>query len=300
MAERHVTEYLQRVLQRHGMVRGVRRADAVLAWPKIVGPEVARFATAVAFAQGTLVVEVSDAETAMHLGLQRTRILSAYQERYPDHPVRDLRFRVGRPPTPATSRKEETPPPEPELDPSELSALEVLAMAGGDTWAPTVVKLARSLAGWRARRRAQGWLACEVCGALTPPPTVSGRTPSSPPPIRCDTCSRQMTLPKVLDAAARLSVDPERETPALTTEEQSVARWLARGRLAAHLRELMPAALANPGAREALEHAARCAIVLAGGGGDPRAIDLDTIDPVRAGIDPRVLRILGHHPAEEA
>jgi hypothetical protein len=299
MAERHVTDFLQRVLQRHGMVRGVRRADAVLAWPKIVGPEVARFATAVAFAQGTLVVEVSDAETAMHLGLQRSRILAVYRERYPDHPVRDLRFRVGRPRPPEAPRAGEAPPPEPDLDPSELSALEVAAMAGGETMAPTAVRLARALAGWRARRRAEGWLACEVCSALTPPPTGGGRAPAPPPPIRCDTCARQMTLPKVLDAAARLSVDPGRETPALTSEERSVARWLARGRLAAHLRELMPAALANPGAREALEHAARCAIALATGGGDPNAIDLDTIDPARAGIDPRVLRILGHYPSEE-
>lgn len=296
MAERHITDFLPRVLQRNGMVRGVRRADAVLAWPRIVGPEVARFAQAVAFNQGTLVVDVSDAETAMHLGFQRSRILAVYHERFPDHPVRDLRFRVGRPLPPAPA----PPPIEFPSDPAEVRALEQAALSVSDALAPLVLKLGRALAQLRARRRARGWQACEVCGALTEP-VVAAETPPHPAkPPRCDTCARQLTLPKVIDGAARLSVDPGRDTPALTAEEQLVARWLARARLRAHIRELMPAALADPNTREALEHATRCAIALAQGGGDPRVINLDTINPTHAGIDPRVLRILGHQLSEES
>jgi len=301
MAERHVTEFLQRVLQRSGMVRGVRRADAVLAWPKIVGAEVARFATAVAFSHGTLIVEVSDAETAMHLGLQRSRILAAYRERYADQPVRELRFRVGRPAAALPGPRDPEPRAPVASDPRELRSLEAAAMAGGDALAPQAIRLAQALASLRARRRAAGWRPCVVCGALTPAdPAAPAATSAAPAPLRCDTCVRQMALPKVLDAAARLSVAPDRDAPALTPEELQVARYLARGRLQAHLRELMPAALADPAARAALEHAARCAIVLASGGGDPNDLDLETIDPARAGIDPRVLRILGRHrPAEE-
>ena len=131
MRDGHVRRWLDAALRRGGWVRGVRRAEAVVAWPRIVGADVARFATAVAYQQGTLVVEVADAETSLHLGLQRQRILDAYRERLGDPPVRDLRFRVGRPtppppppdrPPPARYRSADRPRPFPTRRPMRRAA----------------------------------------------------------------------------------------------------------------------------------------------------------------------------------
>ena len=298
MRERHVTAWLDAAMRRGGWVRGVRRAEAVLAWPRIVGSDVARFATAVAFQNGTLIVEVADAETAMHLGLQRHRILEAYRSRLPDPAVRDLRFRVGRVP-PA---EVEAPHPAPAPDLAELRQLEAAALGLPDELVPTAVATGRALASLRARRRADGWRPCGICGGLTEPDPATNDAPS------CATCRRQAALPKVVDAAARLAVAPHAVTPALTDDERRVALWLARGRVRVLIQDLLPRALADTAHLGALEAAVRCAVRLNRGvssdpGRDPGAgapahaftasIDLDDVDPERDGVDPRALRALG-------
>ncbi len=305
MREGHVTAWLDAAMRRGGWVRGVRRAEAVLAWPRIVGDDVARFATAVAFQNGTLIVEVADAETAMHLGLQRHRILEAYRGRLPEPTVRDLRFRVGR----VAPAEAPAPPPPPPPDPDELRQLEQAALGLPDELVPAAAATGRALAGLRARRRAAGWRPCDVCGALTEPdPAPDGAT-------RCATCRRQASLQKVADAAARLAVAPGSATPALTDDERRVALWLARGRVRALIQDLLPRALADTTQLAALEAAVRCAVALhrgavtlhrgaaPGPGDDPtagtppnarlEAIDLDDVDPARDGVDPRALRALG-------
>lgn len=298
MRERHVAAWLDAAMRRGGWVRGVRRAEAVLAWPRVVGSDVARFATAVAFQNGTLIVEVADAETAMHLGLQRHRILEAYRSRLPEPTVRDLRFRVGR----VAPAEEPPPPPPPPPDPAELRHLEQAALGLPDELVPAAAATGRALAALRARRRAAGWRPCGICGSLTEPdPSVSDAP-------RCATCRRQATLPKVVDAAARLAVAPQAATPALTDDERRVALWLARGRVRALIQDLLPRALADGAHLGALEAAVRCAVALNRGapsspGGDPAAgtpahaptepTDLDDVDPERDGVDPRALRALG-------
>jgi predicted nucleic acid-binding Zn ribbon protein len=314
MRERHVTAWLDAAMRRGGWVRGVRRAGAVLAWPRIVGSDVARFATAVAFQNGTLIVEVADAETAMHLGLQRHRILEAYRSRLPEPTVRDLRFRVGRVAPPEVA----PPPPPPPPDPTELRHLEQAALGLPDALVPAAAATGRALASLRARRRAAGWRPCSVCGSLTEPDPATDDAP------RCATCRRQATLPKVADAAARLAVAPRAPTPALTDDERRVALWLARGRVRALIQDLLPRALADTAHLGALEAAVRCAVDLNRGAssspsGDPAVpdtanasertqtgvpthagdtagthlIDLDDVDPERDGVDPRALRALG-------
>ncbi len=305
MRERHVASWIDAALRRGGWVRGVRRAEAVLAWPRIVGADVARFATAVAFQNGTLIVEVADAETAMHLGLQRHRILEAYRSRLAEPAVRDLRFRVGRvaPPEPPQ------PPPEPAADPAELRRLEQAAVGLPDDLVMAAAATGRALAMLRARRRAAGWCPCDVCGGLTEPaPEAIGRTAggnsrgATGAQARCATCRRQATLPKVVDAAERLSVVPTVRTPALTDDERRVALWLARGRIRAMIQDLLPRALADDATLGALEAAVRCAVALHRGAeptddGDPTQVaeltDLADVDPVRDGVDPRALRALG-------
>lgn len=284
MRDGHVGRWLETALRRGGWVRGVRRAEAVVAWPRIVGAEVARFATAVAFQQGTLIVEVADAETALHLGLQRAHILDAYRERLGDPPVRDLRFRVGRPtPPPAPAE-----PPEPAADPDETAALAAAAAGLPDTLVTPAVEAARALATLRARRRAAGWRPCPVCGTLAEP------GPDGAPDRPCATCRRQAASPKVQAAAARLSVAPGSGTPALTADERLVARWLAEGRVRAQIADLLPRALADPAVLSVLDAAVRCAVALHRGIDrlDPDAA-LDDVDPLRDGVDARALRALG-------
>lgn len=304
MRERHVAELIEAALRRSGWVRGVRRAEAVLAWPRVVGPEVAGFATAVAFQQGTLVVEVADAETAMHLGLQRQRILEAYRKRMPETPLRDLRFRVGRVAPPAPS----VPPPPSEPDPAEASALAQFGLALPDDLAPGAIAAGRALAILRARRRAAGWRPCVVCGCLAEPAAAAGMAADAaavepaaaarsgggePPATRCGTCRRQATMPKVRDAAERLLVAPGTATPALTDDERRVAYWLAEARARALIADLLPRALADPDVRGALEVAVRCAVALRRGVDLDAVAAIDDVEPARDGVDPRALRILG-------
>lgn len=287
MRDGHVRRWLDAALRRGGWVRGVRRAEAVVAWPRIVGADVARFATAVAYQQGTLVVEVADAETSLHLGLQRQRILDAYRERLGDPPVRDLRFRVGRPTPPP-------PPPAPAIpaaDPHETAALAGAAADLPEDLVPPALAAARALASLRARRRAAGWRTCPVCGALSVAPEEAGEGEGA---RACAICRRQAASPKVQEAAARMSVAPGTPTPALTEDEGRVARWLAQARVRAQIADLLPRALADPSVLGALEAAVRCSIALHRGvvGIDPDD-PLDDVDPTRDGVDPRALRALG-------
>jgi hypothetical protein len=286
--ERHVRDVIDVVLRRSGWVRGVRRAEAVLAWPRIVGQEVARFATAVAFQNGTLVVEVPDAETAMHMGFQRQRILDAYRARLGSETVRDLRFRVGRmPSTPAPA-----PAPDPEPDWAEVAALAAAGAALPEALAGATEAAARSLATLRARRRAAGWRPCGICGCLTDP-TTDDRAAHRGGALRCATCRRHADLPKVRRAAERLATEPGAPTPALTEDEREVARALAETRAHARIADLLPRALAEPRLAPDLDVAVRCAVALHRGVDLAAVSDLDDIDPARDGVDLRALRALG-------
>lgn len=301
MAERHVRDLLGDALRRGGWVRSMRRADAVLRWPEVVGRDVARFARAVALRNGTLVVEVADAETAMHLGLQRQRILDAYRTRFGDADVRDLRFRVGSAPA---AIDPDVPPDVPvDLDPDEVAHLtEGLEALPEGMWAPADAA-GRALATGRARRRAAGWHPCPICGSLADP-----RVPTeAPPPFvalepsagrqLCAACARHAATPKVQAAATRLLVAPGAATPALTDDERAVARALALARADRAQRELLPHVLADPNARAPLEHLVRCTVALRRGVDLADVADVDDVDATRDGIDPRVLRALGRLPA---
>jgi hypothetical protein len=291
MRERHVRDVIDVVLRRSGWVRGVRRAEAVLAWPRIVGHEVARFATAVAFQNGSLVVEVSDAETAMHLGFQRQHILDAYRARLGNETVREVRFRVGRMPVAAPPPAE--PSPEPDL--GEVAAITSTLDPLPDDLAAAAKAAARSLSVLRARRRAAGWRPCTICGTLTEPDHLGtghppGRGDAGP---RCGTCRRQADLPKVRTAAERLATAPGAPTPALTEDEREVARALAEARAHARIADLLPRALAEPRLAADLDVAVRCAVALHRGVDLAAVPDLDDVDPARDGVDTRALRALG-------
>jgi len=275
MAERPVHELIGEVFRRGGMVRSVRKAQAVVAWPRVVGPEVARFSRARALRSGVLFVDVPDSETAMHLALQRARFLDAYERYLGRREVKDIRFAAGRPaaePEPAAA------PPPAEPDPDEWR--EVARRLGElDLPAPLAepaLAAARAMLAHRRRARAAGWTPCPHCGAL------------SPDPGPCDACRRHRRAPAVRAHAEALTMDPDAPAPVLGEEERAVARALAVEALDARLGELLPQVLASPELRPQLARAARHRLALA----ENRPVrELDDDDTAR--LDPRIARALG-------
>ncbi len=275
MPERHVSELLGEFFRRSGMKRAVRRAEAVLLWPQVAGPEVARFAEARVVRDGVLYVDVADSETAMHLSLQRQRFLDVYHGRFEVREVRDIRFRVGRP----------TPPPEPEPTPEpgrpDPAALAELARALGELELPEEVagaamRAGRAMLGYRARRLEEGWSVCPTCGAPTPEAGA------------CDACRRYAREGRVLAAARELAIRPGMATPALSEDERAVAGQIAARSLDATLSELLPQVLGDPGLKPLLERAARCRAALAAGK------RLDEVEEADLELLPaRIRRVLG-------
>lgn len=241
----NVSDLLAEVFRRGGMKRGVKRAEAVLLWPQVVGPEVAKFTEAKSVQDGILFVEVSDSETAMHLMLQRQRFLDVYRGKYGVRDIKELRFRVGyRPPPPP----QEAPPAEVPVDPKALAKLarDLGALDLPDDVAQPAMKAAKAMLACRARREALGWRPCPICDTLTEAKGI------------CDVCRRYMEQPAVKRASHMLAVDPSAPTPFLSDDERLVAIHLAKAYLNERLQELLPQVLADPTFKPHLESAAHC------------------------------------------
>ncbi|NLG08048.1 MAG: DUF721 domain-containing protein [Deinococcales bacterium] len=289
MSERHVSELLAEVFRRAGMKRNLKRAEAVLLWPRVVGPEVARFSSARALRDGILYVDVTDSETAMHLSLQRSRFLAVYQGEYGTG-VREIRFQVGRV---GRDDEEPEPPAEPARpDPQELA--ELARGLGELDLPPEVAQVAlqagRRFLGLKARRRAAGWLPCPTCGALHDGPVrpltpreealaAAGRRDEGVELARelCAACRRYADEGRVRAAAGQLKVAPGTATPGLSDDERAVAAHLAVRDLDVAIRELMPAAVENPRIVPQLERAARNRVALASGKA-PEAVEHHDIE----------------------
>jgi len=243
MSGNHVSDVLAEVFKRGGMKRAVRRAEAVLLWRQVVGPEVAKFTEAKSLQDGVLYVEVTDSETSMHLMLQRQRFLDVYRGKFQVKDVREIRFRVGRPKQDAPKKK--VPPPA-KVDSAELAEF---AKSLGDLpeqiSGPTM-GAAKAMLGYRERKKAEGWEPCDLCGALTD--TVE----------MCITCRRYSEDGLVIKASQRLAVNPMDTTPLLSEDEHAVAVYLAKQYLMDKLRELLPHVLADPTYKSELESVARC------------------------------------------
>ena len=277
MADRkntHVADVLAEVFRRGGMKRAVRRAEAVLLWPQVVGPDVARFTEAASLQGGVLFVDVGDSETAMHLSLQRERFLNAYRGKFGVREVIDIRFRVGL----RVAPPEPPPPPPPPADPKELARLarELGTLELPEELAGGALRAAKAMLGYRARRRADGWEPCPLCGALT---DAGGP---------CEVCRRYEGEPRVQAAARTLAVAPLAPTPLLSDDERAVAVHLARGRLEEAVLELLPQVLSDPAMKAELEAVARCLLALRLGKG-PAELNEDDW----AGLEPRVARARG-------
>lgn len=248
-----VSDLLAEVFKRGGLKRGVRRAEAVLLWPQVVGAKVAKFSEAKTLQDGVLFVEVQDSETAMHLSFQRQKFVNVYRAKFGVRDVKDVRFRTGRRPL----LEEEAPPKvAAQPDPRALAELSrtVARAELSDELSRSAMQVAKAMLSWRAAREAEGWVPCTVCAALTP------RDEQRDEKARglCTTCTRYAAFPKVRAASRTLAVAPGQPTPLLSDDERAVAVYGAKLYLTEKLQELLPQVLADPGYKPHLEFAARC------------------------------------------
>ncbi len=298
---RTADELLAELFRRKGMRRSLKRAEAVLLWPRVVGRDVARFSAARAFSNGVLYVDVSDSETAMHLSMQRQRFVAVYHDTYALTEVKDIRFQAGRL-NEEDAAERGADAPSLRADPDDLTALERAldeAHLPSDI-ASAAAGAARGLAGHWARQRAAGHATCPTCGALHDGAAAAlaprdqrltelGRGDEAARDRElCPSCRRAAREPRVVAAARRLALEPAEPRPELVHEEVAVARRLAARYLDESLSDLLPRVVSDPSLRPHLERAARCRAALATG-----LAPEDLLDEHLRHVDERVARVLG-------
>jgi len=299
----HVGDALSQFFQRAGMKRSLKRAEAVLLWPRVAGPEVARFSSARSVQGGVLYVDVDDSETAMHLSLQRRRFLAVYHDTYRATDVKEIRFQAGRAARRGADAEHaasfgadagpdvEAPAPEPR----ELTRLarELGELDLSEDVSALLLNAGRSLLSLRAKQRAAGYAECPTCGALHPGPleeptpreeALVGRDASGyelPDRELCAACRRYAHQPSVKSAALRLRLDPTESTPLLSDAERAVAVRLAHAALDGDLQQAFVEALGSSAARPRLAALARIKAALASGRppAEVREADLAVLDP---------------------
>jgi len=87
---------LGRVLSGLGLSREVAGWQAVAAWPRLVGPRIARHTRAVSFRDGTLHVEVEGSAWMQELGYLSRDLVRRINLELGTDDIRELRFRVPR------------------------------------------------------------------------------------------------------------------------------------------------------------------------------------------------------------
>lgn len=242
-----VSDILADVFSKSGIKRGMKRAEAVLMWRHVVGPDVAKFSTAKTLQDGILYVEVPDSETSMHLTLQRQKFLDVYKVKFKVQDIYDIRFRVGR----IESNTEKQKPKETviHVDPKALAQLTRSLSNLPETLAQPTMQAARSMLAHRERKLAEGWQACKLCGALSEKDI-------------CDACERYKTETKVIRASESMMERPLEETPFLSSEERAVAIYLAQEKLKERIAEMLPFVLADPKYKIELEKTSRAYLSL--------------------------------------
>ncbi len=303
----HVGDALNQFFQRGGMKRSLKRAEAVLLWPRVAGPEVARFSTARAVQAGVLYVDVDDSETAMHLSLQRRRFLAVYHDTYRVSEIKEIRFQAGRAVRPATAADApaagagsapahgaaaDPAPPAPE--PQELTRLvrQLGELDLTEDVSALLLNAGRALLSLRAKQRAAGYAECPTCGALHPGPleeptpreaALAGREAGDyelPDRELCAACRRYARSASVKSAAHRLRLDPTEPTPLLSDAERAVAVRLAHAALDVDLQQAFIEAGGSSHARPRRAALVRVKAALACGRppADVRESDLSAID----------------------
>lgn len=242
-----VSDILADVFSKSGIKRGMRRAEAVLLWRHVVGPDVAKFSTAKSLQDGILYVEVPDSETSMHLTLQRQKFLDVYKVKFKVQDIYDIRFRVGR--VEGKEEKQKSKETVIHVDPKALAQLTKSLTELPEALAQPTMQAARSMLAYRERKLAEGWQACKLCGALSEKEF-------------CDACERYKTEPIVVKASELMIEKPLEATPFLSNEERAVAIYLAQEKLKETMAELLPFVLADARYKAELERSSRAYLSL--------------------------------------
>ena len=268
-----VSDLISEVISKGGFKRGMRRAESVLMWPLVVGPEVAKFTQAKNLQDGILYVEVSDSETSMHLMIQRQKFLDIYRTKFKIKDIQDIRFRVGKVEEKGKRKKEKETVIH--VDPKALAQLTKSLSDLPEKLVQPTMQSARALLAYRERKLADGWQACTLCSA------ISEQT-------LCDACRRYMTEVKVIQASQILMLEPIQDTPFLSDEERIVAIYLAKEKLKDKIAELLPFVLSDARYKPELEQTSRCFVALQKGKALINVSD-DDLDI----LDGRIARALG-------
>ncbi len=268
-----VSDLISEVISKSGIKRGMRRAETVILWPHVVGPEVSKFSQAKSLQDGILYVEVQDSETSMHLMIQRQKFLDIYHSKFKIKEIQDIRFRVGRPEVLEVHKTNKSTPIH--VDPRALAQLTKPLTHLPESISKPTMQTARALLAYRERKLAKGWQACTLCGAISEKSL-------------CDACTRYKEDPKVIKASENLMREPTHRAPFLSDEEHMVAIDLAKEKLKERMSELLPFVLSEPSYKPELERCSRVYVALLKGKSLAALLesDLDILDG-------RIARALG-------
>lgn len=225
---------LARSLAKHRLSLGIQRAQAILLWPEVVGPELARLTRARTLYGGTLVVEARDSVLANFLTLQRAMFLERLNARLGERPLTELRFVVGH-----ITPPREAPAPTPLPAPDARRAAELVSDVAEEL-RPAALKAAEAVTRARRWREAQGFRPCPSCGE-----------PSRDQP--CLACQVSFENPLVRRESGLLIRTPERLAGlegTLGESGTSAARYLALQGLAEQLEMLALECVREGGAAE--------------------------------------------------
>lgn len=92
----HLSRVLDDTLRRLQLTEAADEARAVMLWPEIVGPQLARVSEPKTLHHGTLVVMVRSSAWNQELTFQKAAIVQKYRARMGKPFIRDLRFVVGK------------------------------------------------------------------------------------------------------------------------------------------------------------------------------------------------------------
>ena len=242
-----VSDLISEVISKSGIKRGMRRAEAVILWPHVVGPEVSKFSQAKSLQDGILYVEVPDSETSMHLMIQRQKFLDIYRSKFKVPEIQDIRFRVGRPDI--QEKRKPNKMTAIQVDPRALAQLTKPLSDLPERIAQPTMQTARAMLAYRERKLAEGWQACVLCGAISENSL-------------CDACTRYKDEPKVIKASEAFMHDPGHATELLSDEERMVAIDMAKEKLKDSMAELLPFVLSEPRYKSELERCSRVYVAL--------------------------------------
>lgn len=91
----HIGDALRSFLRGASLEKRVSQWEVLLAWPRIVGSEIAAHSEAIDLRNETLWVAVPSSSWRQHIQFLKVRILEAVEREFPQVPVREIRCVVG-------------------------------------------------------------------------------------------------------------------------------------------------------------------------------------------------------------